>query len=128
MIGYILVAVLALPFIDFYLLFRLTSVIGFWRTLAIVLGTGLAGAWFVRREGRFVLRKFSTSVTAGEISRNFLEALLLFIAGITLITPGIITDLLGFLLAFRPVRERLVVRLAGKFDGSANVEFEVLEL
>ncbi len=125
MIGYILVAILVLPFIDFYLLFRLTSIIGFWRTLVIVIVTGIIGAWFVRREGRFVLKKLSTSVTAGEISRNFVEAVLLFAAGLSLITPGLITDFLGFLLVLRPLRERLVVRIVDRFD-SGNVKFEVV--
>ena len=110
MLRYFIVLVLVLPFVDMYVLFQVTQMIGFWQTLAVVLATGLVGAEIVRREGRHVLRKLQHSVTAGEASRNVVEGGLLLLAGIFLVSPGLITDVIGFLLAFRPLRERLVAR------------------
>jgi UPF0716 protein FxsA len=124
MLRYWIIALLVLPFIDLWLLVEVASVIGFWNTLAVVLLTGLIGAEIVRREGRFVLRKLQASVTAEEMSRNFLEAAMLVLAGLLLLSPGLVTDVMGAVLAFRPLRERIVARLSERFKRSSNVKVE----
>ena len=123
MLGLLLLAMIVVPFTDLYILLQIAGMIGFWQTLAIVLATGVIGAAIVRREGRHVLKKLQRSVTAGEISRNVAEGALLVIAGLLLITPGIITDVAGFLLAFRPLRERLVARWVSGNSDNIQVEF-----
>lgn len=122
MLRYLLIALFLLPFVDFWLLFEVSAMIGFWETLAIVLATGVIGAELVRREGRFVVEKLMTSVTAEEVSRNFLEGAMLVAAGFLLILPGLISDGIGALILFRPLRERVVVSIAERFKGSMNVE------
>lgn len=99
---------LALPFIDLYILIESTSILGFFETLLLVLVTGLIGAELIRREGRHVLLKLQRSVTGGEISRNMLEGAIIVFCGLLLLTPGFISDIMGFALIFRPLRERLV--------------------
>ena len=121
MIGLILLAAATVPFIDIYILVQLAGMIGFWQTLALILLTGAAGLEIVRREGIYVLVKLQRSVTAGEASRNALEIGFLVLAGILLILPGLITDVAGFLLVVRPVRERLAAKYSG---GNANVEVQ----
>lgn len=124
MLGYLIVLFLLLPFIDLYLLIELSGVIGFLNTVAIVLLTGIVGAFIVKREGAQVLRKLQTSVTAKEISRNMLEAVLLVIGGIMLMSPGLVTDFLGFLMVWRPTRVRIMLRLAEKMKNKANFHVE----
>ncbi|MFB6208360.1 MAG: FxsA family protein [Candidatus Nanohaloarchaea archaeon] len=126
MLRYLLLLVLAVPFVDLYLLFKVVGWIGFWQTLGLVVLTGLAGAEIIRREGTHVLMKLQQSVTAGEMSRNVLEGGLLVLSGLMLITPGLVTDTFGFLLTFRPLRERIVARLAQ--SNSMNIDFEVYRL
>lgn len=121
MLGLLLIAMVALPFVDLYILVQLAGMIGFWQTLGIVVLTGLAGAEIIRREGRYVLQKLQTSVSAGEVSRNVLEGVLLAVSGLLLISPGLVTDAIGFLLTFRPLRERVVAYLVNSRDFS-NVE------
>ena len=123
MLGLLLLLMIAVPFTDLYILVQLAEILGFWQTLGIVVATGVIGAAIVRREGRHVLKKMQRSVTAGEVSRNVAEGALLVISGLLLITPGIITDAIGFLLAFRPLRERLVARWVS--GNSGNIEVEV---
>lgn len=124
-IRYILIALLVLPFVDLWLLLEVSSVIGFWRTLAVVLLTGLIGAEMVRREGRFVLRKLTSSVTPEEVSRNFLEGAILVFAGLLLLTPGLLTDVLGVLFVFRPLRERIVAKLSESIKRRGEFRVEV---
>lgn len=125
MLGIFLITLLILPFVDFYILVQVAEQIGFWNTLGIILLTGLAGAEIVRREGVYVLRKIQTSVTAGEISRNALEIGLLVLGGLLLIVPGLITDLFGFIMIIRPVRERLAVKISMKGKNSDNFQVEI---
>lgn len=113
MIGLVLLAIATVPFIDIYILVQIAGMIGFWQTLALILLTGAVGLEIVRREGIYVLVKMQRSVTAGEASRNALEIGFLVLAGLLLILPGVVTDIAGFLLVFRPVRERLAAKYSG---------------
>lgn len=112
----------SIPLLELYVLFQVSSLIGFGQTVLLVLLTGLIGAEIIRREGYHVLWKIQNSVSTQEISRNMLEAALLVVSGIFLMTPGILTDTAGFLMVYRPIRERMVpyiidrIRFSGKFE------------
>ncbi|QGA79945.1 FxsA domain protein [Candidatus Nanohalobium constans] len=124
MLRYILITVLLLPFIDFYILVEVAGSIGILKTLLISIVTGLIGAELVRREGRHVFQKLQRSVTGGEITRNFMEGFILVLAGLMLLSPGFVTDILGAVIAVRPVRERLVAKLMNSKNTAFEVEFQ----
>lgn len=128
MLGWAIVVLLALPFVDMLLLFELSQQYGFLNVLALVVATGVVGAYFVRREGRGVARKLQRSVTAKEVSRNVLEGGLVLLGAILLLSPGLITDFMGAVCVFRPTRERITVLLARKLERSASTRFEVRSL
>lgn len=120
MLAYLIVLFLLLPFIDLYLLIELTSHIGFPATLGLIIATGIIGAFVVKREGRNVLGKLQRSVSAQEISRNLLEGVLLAVGGLMLLSPGLITDLIGFMMVLRPTRERIMLKIASKMKEKSN--------
>lgn len=122
MLRFLLPLILVLPFVELYVLIFLAGSIGFLETLAVVIITGLIGAEILRREGRFVLAKLRTSVSMAEASRNMIEGFLLVLTGVFLLTPGIITDVIGFIIVVRPVRERLAVRISRFFKDKGNVQ------
>jgi len=126
MIGLILLFLLLVPFIDLYLLVEISNIIGFWEVIAIILITGMVGAEVMRREGAYVLRKAQRSVTAGEITRNVLEGVLLVGGGILLLLPGVISDITGLSIIVRPVRERIAARITNKGSKNVKVEFRRL--
>lgn len=123
MLGWMLLFLLTVPFIDLYLLVELSQIIGFWQVLAIILLTGMIGAEVVRREGIYVFRKIQTSVTAGEVSRNMLEVGLLVGGGFLLLMPGLVTDITGLLIIIRPVRERIAAKITQGNSGQVEIEF-----
>jgi UPF0716 protein FxsA len=125
MLLYLLVAVLILPFLDIYLLIEAAGMLGIVPTLILVLFTGVAGAYLLKRELGNVGRKLFRSVTAREVSRNILEAFLLVIGGICLLTPGFITDIIGFGLVFRPLRIKLTIRLEEKLKERSDFKVQV---
>jgi len=103
---------------------QVAGTLGFWTTLAIILLTGLVGAELIRREGRHVFRKLQTSVTGGEISRNFLEGAILVLSGLMLLSPGFVTDGIGFIMVIRPIRERIVAHTMNKREDGFQVEIQ----
>lgn len=123
MLGYIIVLLLLLPFIDIYLLVLLAGEIGFLPALALIASTGVIGAFILKREGSKLLRKLQSSVTAKEVSRNLLEGIMLAVGGLMLLSPGFVTDALGLILVLRPTRERLMLKLSKSIEERS--EFEV---
>lgn len=126
MIGLLLLFLLLVPFMDLYILVKLSEIIGFWQVLAIILLTGMVGAEVVRREGAYVLRKAQQSVTAGEMTRNVLEGLLLLGGGILLLLPGVISDITGLSIIIRPVRERIAVKITNRKTSKVKFDFQRL--
>ena len=122
MLRFLIVLLLVVPFIDLYLLIEVSGLMGFWTVIALVLLTGMIGAELIRREGRHVFLKLQRSVTSGEVSRNVAEGAIIVLCGLLLLTPGFLTDIIGFLLIFRPLRERLVAKLVSGTGSSMNFE------
>lgn len=73
--------------------------IGLLPTIAIVILTGLGGAWLARLQGFAAFRRIREDLAAGRMPTDAMtDALLIFLAGAFLMTPGILTDLAGFTL------------------------------
>lgn len=122
MLFYLLIFALALPFADFFLLLEAVEFLGILPTLGLILLTGVAGAALVKKEGKTVFKRLTTAVTAKEASRNLIEAALLVFGGLALLTPGFLTDLIGFLMVFSPTRQRLMLRIESRLETSASFE------
>ena len=98
------------PALELFLLIQLGRQVGFWPTAALVLGTGVIGAWLARREGLKVLRAVSAEMAEGRMpTDHLLDGLLILVAGAVLLTPGLLTDMAGFVLLAPPGRR--VIRL-----------------
>ena len=94
-----------IPLIELYLLIKIGSLFGAGVTILIVLATGLIGTWLARQQGFRVWLRIQESLGRGVFPADGLvDGLLVFAAGLLLITPGVLTDALGFLLLFPPTR------------------------
>jgi len=90
---------LIIPLLDALLLVVLTGVVGWELVVLAVVLTALVGMLLVRAEGRHTLRKIQEKSARGEVPTDeLLDGALLLVAGATLLTPGLVTDLVGFLL------------------------------
>jgi UPF0716 protein FxsA len=113
MVKRLLVALLLIPLVDALFLVFVAGQLGWQVTVALVVLTALLGLLFVRAEGRRTLRKLEGSVQRGVVpSDPLLDGALLLVAGAFLLTPGLVTDSLGFLLVVPPTR--YVIRAAIK--------------
>lgn len=93
------------PIVELAILVRLGSWIGFWPTLGLVLLTGAVGAWLAKSQGLRLVRAIQAELAAGRIpATHLVDGLLVLIGGVVLLTPGLLTDVLGILLLFPPSR------------------------
>lgn len=106
----LLVAMVALPFVEIYLIVQVGQLIGVWWTLAILVGEALLGAWLVRREGGRASKALNEAYASGRMPTGELaDAAFVLVGGVLLVLPGFITDLIGllFLLPFtRPLARK----------------------
>ncbi len=106
-----------LPVVELALLLRVGQWLGAWPTVALVALTGVLGAWLVRTEGVRTMGRFQAQVARGELpGKVLMDGAAILVGGAFLLTPGILTDALGFALLFPPTRrflqDRFTLRLA----------------
>ena len=90
---------LLIPLLDALLLLVLTGYLGWQLVIALVVLTALVGMLLVRAEGRHTLRKIQRKLAQGEPPTDELvDGGLLIVSGAFLLTPGLVTDAVGFLL------------------------------
>lgn len=104
------VAFLLVPIVEIYVIVQVGQVIGAWPTVALLLAESLLGSWLVRREGRRTWRALRDGLATGRMpSRELLDGGLVLIGGTLLLTPGFVTDVVGFALLLpltRPIARR----------------------
>lgn len=114
MFWWLLAIFLSLPLVELAILLWLAAHVGWLQTLALVVVTALIGAAEVRREGFRVWAQFHRELSRGRLpTEPLFDGVLLLVAGVLLLTPGIITDLIGFALlvpASRSVIKKLLRR------------------
>ncbi len=97
-----------IPLVELYLLVTIGTEIGVGSTFFIVFSTGILGAWLAKTQGTQTIAKAWKVFNSGSIpTEELLNALLIFVAGVVLITPGFLTDIAGFLL-LTPIFRKLV--------------------
>lgn len=93
------------PLVELMLLLRIGAALGFLPTLALVILTGVAGAALARREGWRAFQRFSSALARGEVPTDaMLDGLAVMLGGTLLVTPGVLTDLVGLALLLPPSR------------------------
>jgi len=104
------------PLLDLFLLVKLGTVIGIGPTIAIVVFTGVLGAWLARQQGLGVLRRVNEDLSQGRMpTQALMDGVLILIAGAVLLTPGLLTDALGFVLLAPPSRRAIRRIVAARF-------------
>ncbi|MCK4767406.1 MAG: FxsA family protein [Desulfobacula sp.] len=116
-----------IPVFELYLLIKIGTVIGGLNTILLVILTGFLGAWLARMEGMNTMMKLRTNINQGLMpAEELIDAVIIFAAGVVLITPGLITDIFGLLLLWPLTRNKFKRMLRKKFDemqlqGNINV-------
>ena len=114
------------PLVELWLLMQISRVTGPLFTLTLVILTGVVGATLARRQGWQTWQRIQRELSEGKApGGSLVDGLLILIAGAVLITPGVLTDIVGFALLIPPVRAALKRGLASRFKAQAAVQFQM---
>ena len=103
--GILFVLFVAVTLTELYLIIEVSGSIGWDFTIGWSILTGLIGSWLAKQEGRRTMISIQQRMAQGEMPGQELgDALLIVISGAVLITPGFLTDVLGFTILFPVTR------------------------
>ena len=115
----LLIAFIAVPLIEIGVFIQIGGLIGLWPTLAVVVLTAVIGTALLRQQGLATLARARAHMDRGVLpARELFDGLCLLFAGALLLTPGFVTDAVGFLLFVPPLRDALRVALSRHFQTS----------
>lgn len=111
------------PFVEMVLLIRLGQWVGFWPTLAIILLTGAIGGVMARSQGLATWQRFQASLSAGRLPTDeIVDGVIILISAALLLTPGVLTDLAGFI-GLLPFSRAGIRRLIAKRASTGLIVF-----
>lgn len=101
------------PAAELALLVWLSGKIGVWAELALIVATGFAGAALARYQGAATLRRLRADAAAGRAPADAaVDGVLILLAGALLLTPGLMTDAVGFSLLIPGLRRQMKRRVS----------------
>jgi len=119
----------AVPLLELVVLLRIGQWIGLMPTVALVIATGVAGAALARQQGIRAFLAVQRELASGRLpGRSLLDGLAILVGGALLLTPGVLTDMLGFGLLLPPSRRwirSLALRSLERRVREGSVEFQV---
>ncbi|MFC0557912.1 FxsA family protein [Halalkalibacter alkalisediminis] len=95
----LLLLIIVVPALEIAVLILAGNVIGVWQTIFLIIATGVLGAWLAKKEGLQAVRLAQLQTQQGQLpSGVLLDGICILIGGVVLLTPGFITDAIGFFL------------------------------
>lgn len=115
---------LAVPIAEIALFVEASRLIGVFPTILLTIATAMLGTFLMRSQGIATLNRISQSIDKGEVPvASVMDGMGIFVAGILLLTPGFLSDLMGLLLFIPPIRRRVGQWIFRKLARSGTVHF-----
>lgn len=109
------------PLVDLMLLLKAGAHLGVGTTVFIVILTGVVGAALARKEGSAAWTRVRNTLNSGKFpTDDLMDGVMIFAAGILLMTPGFLTDIAGFSLLAPFCRSLFRKELKGRFKGKMH--------
>jgi UPF0716 protein FxsA len=106
--GKLLLLFIVVPALELALIIQVGIHLGTWPTLALIVFTGIVGAYLARLQGLSVLTRAQEQMSRGELpAGSLVDGVMILVAGALLMTPGILTDAVGFSLLVPALRNRI---------------------
>jgi UPF0716 protein FxsA len=113
---YLLLFLIIVPAVEIAFLLLSGKTIGILLTIFLLIFTGVLGAYLAKREGLETIRKAQEQLRYGQIPGDaLLDGICILLGGTLLLTPGYITDVIGFLLLAPPTRKFFKMQLIKAF-------------
>lgn len=106
MMKWLIAILIVVPALELALLIWAANNIGFFATVAIIITTGLVGAFLAKKQGLKAIGDIQKAMSNFEPpGENLLSAGFVLVGGVLLLTPGFISDAVGFSLLFAPTQK-----------------------
>jgi UPF0716 protein FxsA len=118
----LLLLFIAVPLIELALLIKIGEQIGILATIGIVIATAVTGTWVLQQQGLRTMHRLQESMARGEPPvEPVVDGMFLLMAGAFLLTPGVLTDIVGFALLVPGIRRRIAKWAFAKMLRSGKV-------
>ncbi|MFB4163002.1 FxsA family protein [Alteribacillus sp. JSM 102045] len=118
---------IVVPALEIGILILSGNTIGIWPTILLIILTGILGAWLAKREGLHTIRTAQVQMQNGEVPGGLvLDGICILIGGAVLLTPGFITDAIGFFLLIpytRGMIKALLQKIFAKLIQNGNIVY-----
>ena len=122
MFGRLLILFITIPILELCIFWILGSRLGFPATLAIIVITAFLGAYLTKSQGLKALTNYQQALTQGKLPHEeVMDGLMILIAGAVLLTPGFLTDVIGFSLRVPNVRTIVKSILKQSLKNKVNI-------
>jgi UPF0716 protein FxsA len=122
---YMLLLLIIVPAFEIGLLVLSGQAIGLVPTVLLIITTGILGAYLAKKQGMETLRKAQQDMQYGQLPGDaIIDGLCILVGGVVLLTPGFITDAIGFLLLLPPTRKifkPFIYKLFKRWINNGNV-------
>lgn len=119
----LLLIFIVMPILEMWLLIRVGGVIGPWPTIGLVLLTAFIGLGLLRLQGAEALLRARQKLSMNEIpARELADGLFFAIGGALLLTPGFMTDIIGFACLTPGIRTWVIHLLIRRLLQSGHVK------
>jgi UPF0716 protein FxsA len=93
------------PIVELYVIVQVADVIGTLETIALLIAVGILGSWLLKKQGTAAWSRLQAALAGGRVPTDEIsDGALIMFGGALLLTPGFVTDIIGFLLLFPPTR------------------------
>lgn len=115
------------PIVELYVIIQVAHVIGGWETIALLLIESALGAWLMKRQGRGAWRRIQSQLQNHQLpTKELVDGALIIFAGALMLTPGFLTDVLGFVLLIPPTRAVVRALLMRRFARRLGTGFSLI--
>ncbi|MGH7772330.1 MAG: FxsA family protein [Candidatus Binatia bacterium] len=116
------------PLVELYFLIKIGSYLGALNTILLLLATGFLGAVLIRLEGLRTMRQIADTLSQGAVpAEEMVDGLLIFAAGVLLLTPGVLTDIIALFLlvpSTRTLFKRWLRKKFGRMVASGDIRLQ----
>ena len=117
----LVVLFILVPLAEILVIVQVGAAIGGWWTAGLLVADSLLGAYLLRVEGRRAWREFRTALEEGRWPGDEVaQGALIIVGGALLLTPGFLTDVIGFLFLLGPTRRMVARRLRARVGATAT--------
>lgn len=121
---FLLIAFIAVPIVEIAVFIEVGGCIGVWSTVGVVILTAVMGTALLRQQGLSVLFRIQENLEANRMPvQELFDGVCLVLAGALLLTPGFVTDAIGFLLFVPPFRRWLAGEIGKRVMARADVRY-----